>query len=243
MTQPMMWAFAVLIVLAMGAIAMIAAGRGEPLAPAYDDRADAEVPADRPIGPDDLRRVRFSLALRGYRMSEVDALLSRLAAELEARDGDHRPPDLPMPERMRALAEEWAADFGTDDRRLDFSVESTDHVDDLIATWSKGRRRRTEQTGALWGAGAYVGEVLIRAVPGSRWSGHEIFGDLPVVETPSGAFDNPVGKAMSRYENGPEDSVAFFTQAALAAEERRGEGADDASADGSAHEPSDGAGG
>jgi len=30
--------------------------------------------------------VRFSTALRGYRMSEVDALLDRLAAEIDPRD-------------------------------------------------------------------------------------------------------------------------------------------------------------
>jgi DivIVA domain-containing protein len=79
----MMWLFAVLVVLAMGGVAMFAAGRGAPLAPAYDDRPDALVPADRPIGPEDLRRVRFSIAFRGYRMSEVDALLDRLATERE----------------------------------------------------------------------------------------------------------------------------------------------------------------
>jgi len=79
----MMWLFAVLVVLAMGGVAMFAAGRGAPLAQAYDDRPDALVPADTPIGPDDLRRVRFTIAFRGYRMSEVDALLDRLATERE----------------------------------------------------------------------------------------------------------------------------------------------------------------
>lgn len=83
MPQTMMWVFAVLIVLAMGGIALLAAGRGEPMKPAYDDRPDARVPLDRTITPDDLRRVRFSLAFRGYRMSEVDALLDRLARERE----------------------------------------------------------------------------------------------------------------------------------------------------------------
>jgi DivIVA domain-containing protein len=78
-----MWVFAVLIVLAMGGVAAVAAGRGSPLAPAYDDRPDAAVPAKGTLGPEDLRRVRFSLALRGYRMSEVDALLDRLARERE----------------------------------------------------------------------------------------------------------------------------------------------------------------
>ena len=92
MSQTMMWVFAVLIVLAMGGIALLAAGRGEPMKPAYDDRPDARVPANRAIGPDDLRRVRFSLALRGYRMSEVDALLSRLAHEQELRAAQDAPP-------------------------------------------------------------------------------------------------------------------------------------------------------
>jgi DivIVA domain-containing protein len=86
MSQTMMWVFAVLVVLAMGGVALVAAGRGEPMAPTYDDRPDALVPDGRPLAAEDLRRVRFSLALRGYRMSEVDALLSRLAAELEAHD-------------------------------------------------------------------------------------------------------------------------------------------------------------
>ena len=77
----MMWFFAVLIVLAMGGIALLAAGKGAPLAEVYDDRPDAVVPADGQLSADDLRRVRFSLAFRGYRMTEVDALLDRLAQE------------------------------------------------------------------------------------------------------------------------------------------------------------------
>ena len=82
----MMWVFAVLVVLAMGGVALFAAGRGGPMVRVYDDRPDALVPSDRPIGADDLRRVRFSIAFRGYRMSEVDALLDRLASERESDD-------------------------------------------------------------------------------------------------------------------------------------------------------------
>lgn len=84
----MMWFFAALLVLAMGAVAVVAAGRGAPLSEAYDDRVDATVPADGPVTADDLRRVRFPLAFRGYRMQEVDALLDRLAAEREQLDGE-----------------------------------------------------------------------------------------------------------------------------------------------------------
>ena len=88
----MMWLFAILIVLAMGGVAMVASGRGGSMAPAYDDRPDVVLPDDRPLAARDLRTVRFPLAVRGYRMSDVDALLARLATELEDREHgpDHR---------------------------------------------------------------------------------------------------------------------------------------------------------
>ena len=84
----MVWLFAILVVLALGAIAVVASGRGAPMERAYDDRPDAVVPAEGPLSGADLRRVRFSLAFRGYRMSEVDALLDRLAVEKESAQPD-----------------------------------------------------------------------------------------------------------------------------------------------------------
>ena len=91
----MMWFFAILVVLALGGIAVLAAGRGEPLPPVYDDRPDALVPSEGPITANDLRQVRFSLAFRGYRMSEVDTLLDRLALKKEqaASDAPNGDPD------------------------------------------------------------------------------------------------------------------------------------------------------
>lgn len=79
----MAWFFAILIVLALGGVGLVAAGRGSALARVYDDRPDFVLPEGRPLVADDLRRVRFGLVVRGYRMSEVDALLDRLAAQLE----------------------------------------------------------------------------------------------------------------------------------------------------------------
>ncbi len=88
----MMWFFAILVVLALGGVAAVAAGRGTPLATEYDDRPDALVPADRPLESQDLREVRFSTALIGYRVSEVDALLDRLANELAVERARHVAP-------------------------------------------------------------------------------------------------------------------------------------------------------
>jgi DivIVA domain-containing protein len=88
------WFLAVLIVLAMGGVAAVAAGRGGSLGQAYDDRADVRLPADRPVSGEDLRELRFNTVLRGYRASEVDALIDRLADQLD-RDVQDRggPPD------------------------------------------------------------------------------------------------------------------------------------------------------
>ena len=85
----MMWFFSVLVVVVMGVTAMVAAGRFGGLAETYDDRPDSRVPDDGPLTAEDLEAVRFTSALRGYRMSEVDALLDRLAEELRAgREAD-----------------------------------------------------------------------------------------------------------------------------------------------------------
>lgn len=93
----MTWFFAVLIVLAMGAVAVVAAGQGARLGPAYDDRPDVRLPADGPVTGADLRELRFTTALRGYRVSEVDALIDRLAAQLDevARAVGPDPEDAP----------------------------------------------------------------------------------------------------------------------------------------------------
>ena len=94
----MMWLFAVLVVLVMGGVALVASGRGGSMAPAYDDRPDLAQPDDRPIDAQVLRTVRFPLAVRGYRMSDVDALLARLATELEDREQDREQGTDPGPD-------------------------------------------------------------------------------------------------------------------------------------------------
>jgi len=84
----MTWFFAILVVAVMGGVAVVAVGHGGSMAEAYDDRPDSRVPAEGPLRSEDLRGVRFGTAFRGYRMSEVDALLDRLAGELEQRPAD-----------------------------------------------------------------------------------------------------------------------------------------------------------
>jgi DivIVA domain-containing protein len=67
------------------AAAVLATRDGAVLADAPRDAADVPLP-DEPLQPEDVGRLRFSLAARGYRMSEVDLALERLARELADRD-------------------------------------------------------------------------------------------------------------------------------------------------------------
>ncbi len=114
----MMWLFAVLIVLVMGAIAAVASGRGGAMDAAWTDRPDLVLPADGPVSAADLRRVRFPLAVRGYRMSDVDALLSRVATEMEGShpelqpQAESRPQSQPesQPEEIPERRREGASD-------------------------------------------------------------------------------------------------------------------------------------
>ena len=82
--------FTVLAIAVVGLVAAVAVGRigGGLDAPASSLPSRGLPPG--PVDPQDLDQVRFSPALRGYRMDEVDALLDRLALELARRDEELR---------------------------------------------------------------------------------------------------------------------------------------------------------
>ena len=82
----MVTVLALLGVLAVLFLAAVVATRGgAQLADAPPDAADLAMP-DGPLRSSDVEALRFPLAVRGYRMAEVDAALERLADELAARD-------------------------------------------------------------------------------------------------------------------------------------------------------------
>ena len=82
----MFWLILVVIVLVVGAAALVALGSGGALPDAERDRLAARLPLDRPVGRPDIDALRFPMALRGYRMDEVDDVLDRLGVELTHRD-------------------------------------------------------------------------------------------------------------------------------------------------------------
>ena len=73
---------AAVIGLVVFGIAVFVFGRGEQLAPLSPRVSPTELP-DAEMTADDVRKVRFAVALRGYRMSDVDWALERMAGELD----------------------------------------------------------------------------------------------------------------------------------------------------------------
>jgi DivIVA domain-containing protein len=63
-------------------------GRGETQPPADLERSPVELPEGRPVTSDDVRALRISVVLRGYRMTEVDWLLEQFALALDERDAE-----------------------------------------------------------------------------------------------------------------------------------------------------------
>ena len=76
------WLIALLAVVVAGIAWFVAQGRLGGMPPLVDDRPGPDLP-DTDISGDDLREVRFAVTLRGYSMSQVDALLDRLADQLD----------------------------------------------------------------------------------------------------------------------------------------------------------------
>ncbi|MER5840061.1 MULTISPECIES: DivIVA domain-containing protein [Streptomyces] len=77
---------ALAVVVAAVTLAVVGGGGNGPLPEAAPDRLRDTFPSDRPVSRADVDGLRFPLAVRGYRMADVDDALSRLGAELAERD-------------------------------------------------------------------------------------------------------------------------------------------------------------
>jgi DivIVA domain-containing protein len=82
----MEWFIMAIAFVVLGVAAVVAAGSGGsmPRDPVRDTYAMAV--SDEPLDSSTVRGLRFGVALRGYAMDQVDAVLDRLAAELDERD-------------------------------------------------------------------------------------------------------------------------------------------------------------
>ncbi|MEV6211665.1 DivIVA domain-containing protein [Kitasatospora sp. NPDC051914] len=82
----MFWVIVAAMAVVVGGAALVALGGGGTLPEALPDRIAARLPQDRPLGRHDVDELRLPMALRGYRMDEVDNVLDRLGVELALRD-------------------------------------------------------------------------------------------------------------------------------------------------------------
>lgn len=115
-------------------VTALATRESSAMAPAPGDRADVVLPEG--AGADDVRAVRFGLALRGYRMRDVDDVLERLAAELAARDAriavlEGREPAVPAGEDAQPADVEAGAVVRVEDAQpADDEAEAVARVED-----------------------------------------------------------------------------------------------------------------
>lgn len=82
----MFWFMLIALVAVVAAVAMAVLGDGGALRDSEPDRLDDRLPADRALVRADIDAVRLPVAVRGYRMIDVDEVLERLGAELAERD-------------------------------------------------------------------------------------------------------------------------------------------------------------
>ncbi|MFF2013005.1 hypothetical protein ACFVWY_28585 [Streptomyces sp. NPDC058195] len=84
----MFWFLLVTMVVVVAAVtlAVVGGGRTAILQDVAPERLTDPLPATRPVGRADLDALRLPVALRGYRMMDVDEALDRLGAELAERD-------------------------------------------------------------------------------------------------------------------------------------------------------------
>ncbi|WP_189224467.1 DivIVA domain-containing protein [Saccharothrix coeruleofusca] len=105
----------VLVAAVVFLLASLVFGRGEEMAPLPPGASPTRLPAEG-VSPEDVRGLKFQIVLRGYKMSEVDWALDRLAdevgqlrqrvAELEAAvepEPQPEPESQPEPEPESAL--------------------------------------------------------------------------------------------------------------------------------------------
>lgn len=109
--------------------------------------------------------------------------------------------------------------FNADNLPLDYSIHSLieidrffhKHVKDGKAV--KGGRLATNLGPILFGIGSYIGQTIIRNVPGAVWHTDDSDPEGEVnatVELPDGTTIFPMHRAIKRFRNGSEDAIYVY---------------------------------
>jgi DivIVA domain-containing protein len=73
---------AVVVAAIVFGVTVMVGGGDTGLTPVEPDGRSVPLPSDRPLGEEDVIQTRFDIALRGYRMSQVDQALQRAAYDI-----------------------------------------------------------------------------------------------------------------------------------------------------------------
>ncbi|EGR97017.1 DivIVA domain-containing protein [Cutibacterium namnetense] len=82
----MAWLLAAVVIIVIGLAVMAGAGKFGQVPAVVDDRPVPDLP-EGDLDAESLRSARFAVVPRGYSMCQVDQLLERLAAQMEAGQG------------------------------------------------------------------------------------------------------------------------------------------------------------
>ena len=107
--------------------------------------------------------------------------------------------------------------FAADNFRLDYTLDSFIEIDRFfVSNMKNGRPKKGGRLAKkgfgpiLFSIGAYIGETIIKIVPGSEWitDDNDPQGELTVaLRLPNGMEIWPIQRVMKRFKNGSEDSI------------------------------------
>ncbi|RTQ44732.1 hypothetical protein EJV47_27455 [Hymenobacter gummosus] len=112
--------------------------------------------------------------------------------------------------------------FQADGRQLDFSLGSFQQLDDFFdehsapAQAKPGGRLATNLGQVLFAIGAYVGETIIRSIPGADWQLDKTDpqGEINAeVHLPGGSVIWPMQRVLKRFQHGAEDGLLIYGRA------------------------------
>ena len=132
---------------------------------------------------------------------------------------------------MATLAEDivkmsdWIVEsFRSDKMVLDYSVESLKRVDDFFDKHSANGKakpggRLSKNLGAIFFAiGGYIGETIIKNVPGTVWRTNDEDPEGEVnaeIVLPDGTVLWPMQRVIKRFKNGAEDGIYAYGVVAI----------------------------
>jgi hypothetical protein len=120
---------------------------------------------------------------------------------------------------IKAQSEWIVKAFSADNLKLDYSVRSLIEVDKFFNKHTKNGKaikggRLSKNLGpVIFSIGSYVGETIIRNVPGAIWQtdDNDPQGEITAsIKLPDETIMWPMQKAMKRFQNGLEDSIYVY---------------------------------